>query len=186
MRGVVMLLALAAAGGCTERSVEALSGVPGARPVAGTLAVRVEDDGGVALAPGARPTVTLVLELRPPPGLASGMSSTVAVQAAVDSFATATLVVPDPEATRADGLLRLTIVAATLAVPGADAVDLLGGNGGRITRVVGIGRHAPTTLVVELNSARWLTPVPAPLPTEAPYRFDGTTAFLDALRLALR
>jgi hypothetical protein len=183
----LVLTALAA--GCTERSIEAISGSPDAPPRDATVRIVVEDDAGAVrvVEAGARPTVTLVVALGDPRAATDAPGgSAVAVQAAVDSSAATRVLLPAAVVAAAGGTVRLTIVAATLAVPGAfEAVDMLGGSGARLTRTVALGRH-DGALVVDLNSARWLTPVARPSPGEPAYHFNGPAAFLDALDIHAR
>lgn len=185
----IALAILTLAAGCgTERSTEAFStGPDGGVPLA-PLRIRVEDDPrGAVPVPGAgsRPTVTLVFALDFATGSAGDLAggNQIAVQAVVDSFATAAVSVPQSLGANAFSAVRVTLVSATVAIPGASgAMDLLGG--GAFTRVVSLERSA--LIAIDLNSARWLTPVTNPLPGQPAFLFNGPTAFLDAIEIIVR
>jgi hypothetical protein len=187
---VLALLPLAA---CDAMSLEARSFAPDARLLPGAVRVRVVDDraGAVRLtSSGSRPTVAFVLSLdalaaSEPAGTAGG-GSRVALQVAVDSSASALLSIPDT--TRIAGrAVRVTLLAAALAIPGTtESIDLLGGAAPvTIPHDIALSRHGrgSPAITIDLNSARWLDPVDAPLPGESSYVFHGTTAFLAALRI---
>jgi UPF0716 family protein affecting phage T7 exclusion len=190
-----VLAAVAAVGACEERSFEARSVNAPDRTSGASLGIRVVDDpvGAVrVVAPGSRPTVTLIFALDVT-GVAAVRATgvdQVVIQVPVDSSAGGVVAVGAALPPGHFDGARLVLASATLAIPGEVRVtDLLGGARGiAITRRIALDlrRGLPATVTIELNSGRWLSAVRDPLPGEPAYRFNGASAFLDAIDIITR
>lgn len=187
--GVAAGLAIA---GCEERHLRGVVGTPSGT---GSAAVRVlvEDDPAGAepvLSSGARPTVSVrfaIALLRS--GIASNVPDTGSLfaQTSLDSAGGSVVATNDTVPAGAYATVRLTLLEATLAMPGVLPVDLLGGAPApsitrNVSRAVDDGELL--TVRIDLNSDGWL--VPNPTPGAIPeFLFTGPTDFLTALAITL-
>jgi hypothetical protein len=193
MRAVIgvaaMVLVLA---GCEERHLRGVVGAPGG---AGSASVRVlveDDPAGAEPVPvaGNRPTVSLRFSAAlQRSGVEATVPDTGTLFAQVAIGLGGGTVVSTADSVPAGDYLtvRLTILEAMLAMPGAAPVDLLGGSPApsitrNVTRAVIDGELL--TIRVDLNSDDWLVPNPTP-GTGPDFLFTGPTDFLDALAITL-
>ncbi|MBC7791733.1 MAG: hypothetical protein H7Z74_17435 [Anaerolineae bacterium] len=194
MRRIVLALLLAPlVVACEEGGTQAIFGTVNSGVATGSVRISVVDDplgAAVVSTAGSRPTVTLIFsaDLVGASTISVTNSNQTAIQVAVDSVSpTVVTIANDTVRAGTFSTVRLRLISATLAIPGAaQTIDLLGGTiDPVITRTVSItvGANTITSIVVDINSGSWLRPVTNPLPGQPAYTFDGTTAFLAALSI---
>jgi hypothetical protein len=191
-RMVIGLAAVAAVAACEERHLRGVVGTPGGSGSATVQVVVVDDPAGAepVLSSGARPTVSVRFAaalLRA--GLAANVPDTGSLfaQVPIDSAVGALVATTDSVPAGSYVSIRLTLLEATLAMPGAAPVDLLAGTPApSITRDAAraVSDGELVTLRIDLNSDGWL--VPNPTPGAGPeFLFTGATDFLTALAVTL-
>ncbi len=178
---------------CEEGGTQAIFGTVDSRPGRGSVRIRVVDDrpGAVVVSnAGSRPTVTLIFsaDLVGASTISVTNSDQTAIQVPVDSVSpTVVTIANDTVRAGVFSTVRLRLISATLAIPGAQqTIDLLGGTIEPIITLpvaITVGANTITTLVVDINSGSWLRPVTNPLFGQPAYTFDGTPAFLAALSI---
>ena len=193
MRRIVGTMVLAAlAGGCAERHLQGIVGVPEGDGAA-NVQVRVEDDPAGAepvTSGGSRPTVEIRFAIDlVRPGLEASVPDTGALvaQATIGQAPGALVTTFDSVAVGSYQSVRLTLTQATLALPGVAPVDLLAGATSlSITRNVAhtVAAGEIVTIRLDLNSDEWLVPNPVTGPGQPEFAFTGTADFLAALELS--
>lgn len=186
--GVLGILLLAA---CEERHLRGIVGTPGGDGSASVRVLVIDDADGAEpiVSGGSVPTIAVrfALELSRP-GLSATVPDTGTLVAQVAIGSTGALVVtPDSVPATTYESVRLTLTEATLAMAGAEPVDLLEGATQLsitrdLTREVADGELL--TIRVDLNSDDWLVPNPAPGGTPE-FLFTGASDFLAAIEIAL-
>jgi hypothetical protein len=189
---LITMLGFTLLAGCEERHLRGIVGSPDGTGSA-SVRVLVEDDPAgaepVATA-GARPTVALQFSLAL---VRSGIEAsvpdtgTLVAQTVIDSAGGDVIATSDTIPSGSYVTVRLTLLAATLAMPGAAPVDLLAGAPSPsitrdVSRAIADGELA--TIRIDLNSDQWLVPNPA-VGTPPDFLFTGTTDFLTALAISL-
>ena len=193
MRRIVGALVLATlAGGCAERHLQGIVGLPGGDGAA-NVQVRVEDDPAGAepvTSGGSRPTVAIRFAadlIRP--GVEASVPDTgaLAAQATIGQAPGMLVTTVDSVPIGSYESVRLTLTQATLALPGVAPVDLLAGAVSlSITRNVArtVVAGETVTIRLDLNSDAWLVPNPVAGPGQPEFAFTGTADFLAALELS--
>jgi hypothetical protein len=193
--GLRATLLAALAAGCTERDSLGIGlggnngGTTG--PV-GIVSVVLDDDptGAVSVpSGGSRPTVTVVVDaqLVGAANVTITDSNQVAIQVPIGQSSERLLVTNDSIRTGEFSQVRLTITRAQLAIPGQPEVtDLLAGAASAtVTRslAVTVGAGNVATLVIDLNSADWLSRVVNPAPGAPQFLFTGAVNFRNAIQV---
>ncbi|MGI8842289.1 MAG: hypothetical protein ACR2HZ_01220 [Gemmatimonadaceae bacterium] len=193
MRRIVGALVLATlAGGCAERHLQGIVGLPGGDGAA-NVQVRVEDDPAGAepvTSGGSRPTVAIRFAIdlvKPGVGASVPDTGALAAQATLGEAPGQLVTTPDSIPVGSYTSVRLTLTEATLALPGIAPLDLLAGAVSlSITRSV-VRTVAPgetVTIRLDLNSDAWLVPNAVVGPGQPEFAFTGTTDFLAAIELS--
>lgn len=188
MRIVAAVLAVVTLTACgTERSSIGFFG-PTSSSGRGALTLRVVDDPNGAVdvtSSTSRPTVSLVFSATLH-GTTSFPLGTGQIQMTVplDSAQTNSSLRIDSIPSLPFTRLALQLVSAQLAIPGdrVPSRDMLSGST-LLSFDLSLDLRAAggRTLVIDLNSAQWLRPVPNPPPAEPAFVFDGAAAFVRAI-----